>query len=182
MVNQGPISLPLTILSVLIPFFLMNSCIATSEEKGTALIRKTCNHTMYEKICISIFESDPRSFKANYTGLLRIGIELSVSLTNDTLSYISKVFDNTSETSNHTLWLKMKGCHDNYDFAVFEISQATDLFDKGLYRDASRKVAFANEAAFLCRTSGVPQFVERNNKVDKFTHDIVLLLYPNPPK
>nr|POE45347.1 cell wall / vacuolar inhibitor of fructosidase 2 [Quercus suber] len=160
----------------------MNSCVATSEEKGAALIRKTCNHTMYEKICISMFESDPRSFKANYTGLLRIGIELSVSLTNDTLSYISKVFDNTSEASNHTLWLKMKDCHDNYDFAVFEISQALDLFDKGFYGDASRKVSYASDAAFLCRTNGVPQFTERNKKVDKFTSDIMLLLYPNPPK
>ena len=28
-----------------------------------------------------------------------------LSLTNDTLSYVSKVFDNTSETTNHTLWL-----------------------------------------------------------------------------
>lgn len=45
----------------------------------------------------------------------------------------------------------MKECHDNYDFAVFEISQAFDLFDKGLYGDASRKVGYANEAAFLCR-------------------------------
>ena len=76
----------------------------------------------------------------------------------------------------------MKECHDNYDFAVFEISQAFDLFDKGLYGDASRKVGYANEAPFLCRKSGVPQFAERNNKVEKFTYDIMLLLYPIPPK
>ena len=79
-------------------------------------------------------------------------------------------------------YINMKECHDNYDFAVFEISQAFDLFDKGLYGDASRKVGYANEAAFLCRKSGVPQFAERNNKVEKFTYDIMLLLYPIPPK
>ncbi|KAL4636870.1 hypothetical protein ACB092_03G039100 [Castanea dentata] len=167
----------MVVLSVLIPFLLMNSCVATSEEKGAALIRKTCNHATYEKICISMFESDPRSFKAYHTGLLRIGIELSVSLTNDTLSYISKVFDNTSETSNHTLWLKMQDCHNNYDFAVFEISQATDLVNIGLYCDASTQVDFAFQAAFLCYTSGVPQFVEINKKVYKFTYDTMTLLY-----
>ena len=125
-----------------------------------------------------MFESDPRSFKANYTGLVGIGIELFVSLTNDTLSYISKVFDNTSKTSNHTLWLKMQDCHDNYDFAVFEISQAIDLFGKGLYRYASTQVHFAFQAAFLYYA----QFVEINKKVYKFTYNIMTLLNPNPPK
>ena len=56
MVNQGQISLPLTILSVLIPFLLMNSFVATLAEKGIAVIRKTCNRSIYEKICILMFE------------------------------------------------------------------------------------------------------------------------------
>ncbi|OMO62198.1 Pectinesterase inhibitor [Corchorus olitorius] len=62
----------------LIPLIVLNQCLTSiGQETGKALIATVCSKTENPQDCISLLESDPRSFTSNLTGLARIALEIT---------------------------------------------------------------------------------------------------------
>jgi pectinesterase inhibitor-like protein len=111
MAIQVSVSLCLIVIPIALSFLLSSYHFAiASNEIGNSLIAKSCNQTEFPDVCISTLESDPRSSNANLTDLSKIGFELTVTKSNETLAEAFKLLINadtdgikTLTTINHTM-------------------------------------------------------------------------------
>ncbi len=176
MAIQVTVSLCLMVIPIALSFLLSSRHFAiASNEIGNSLIAKSCNQTEFPDVCISTLESDPRSSKANLTDLSKIGFELTVTKSNETLAEAFKLLNNASDYEE---WARRSACYDTYNSSDYQIKVGLEYFDEMKYDEANRIVGLYNEGLNYCLLNlTVVELTERITFLKKFTTDLKVILH-----
>uniref|UniRef100_A0A2N9GBY4 Pectinesterase inhibitor domain-containing protein n=1 Tax=Fagus sylvatica TaxID=28930 RepID=A0A2N9GBY4_FAGSY len=128
-----------------------------SNEIGNSLIAKSCNQTEFPDVCISTLESDPRSSNANLTDLSKIGFELTVTKSNETLAEAFKLLINASDYEE---WARRSACYYEYNSSDSQIKVGLQYFDEMKYDEANRIVGLYNEGSTVWLSLGLNDVYE----------------------
>ena len=174
MAIQVSVSLCLIVIPIALSFLLSSHHFAiASNEIGNSLIAKSCNQTEFPDVCISTLESDPRSSNANLTDLSKIGFELTVTKSNETLAEAFKLLINASDYDE---WARRSACYYTYNSSNFQIKVGLQYFDERKYDEANRIVGLYNEGLNYCLVN-VVELTERITFLKKFTTDLKVILH-----
>ncbi|OMO68911.1 Pectinesterase inhibitor [Corchorus olitorius] len=125
MATQFPL---LTITMILIPLLVLNQCLTSiGQETGKALIATVCSKTENPQDCISLLESDPRSFTSNLTGLARIALEITASKANTSLVVAEYWLQHAKD---YTDWASASACRGGYASSVNSMQDSLRAFDE----------------------------------------------------
>ncbi|GMY35048.1 pectinesterase inhibitor [Fagus crenata] len=175
MAIQVSVSLCLIVIPIALSVLLSSLHFAiASNEIGNSLITETCNQTEFPDVCISTLESDPRSSNANLTDLSKIGFELTVTKSNETLAEAFKLLNNAS---SYEQWGRRSACYSTYKSSVNQIKEGLQYFNEKKYDEANRIVGLYNEGLSYCLNLEVVELTERITFLKKFTTDLKVILH-----
>ncbi|OMO73271.1 Plant peroxidase [Corchorus capsularis] len=100
---------------------------STGQETGKALIATVCNKTENPADCISLLESDPRSFISNLTGLARIALEITAWKANTSLIVAEYWLQHAKD---YLGWASASACCGGYESSVNSMQDSLRAFDE----------------------------------------------------
>jgi pectinesterase inhibitor-like protein len=164
-------SLPLLVISIAISLRRGTA----ADEKGKALITKTCGGTAFPDVCTTTLESDPRSSTADLKGLSRIALELSAAKANETAGVAYKLMINAS---TYATWSVRSTCFHGYNMSINKIKeQGLPAFDQGKYDKAYQTVDLLNQEVVYCSNFRIPELAEGNTMLSRFSTDVKTILH-----
>ncbi|KAL4626132.1 hypothetical protein ACB092_05G073800 [Castanea dentata] len=169
------VSLCLLVIPIVLSLLLSSHHFAKADnETGKPLITATCSKTEFPDVCISTLESDPRSIRANLTGLSRIGLELAITEANETKAEALKLVNNAG---SYESWAIRLACYDEFNSSVYQLEESLPYFDQLKYNESNRIVELFNGGLNYCINLGVAELSTRITFLRKFTTDIKAILH-----
>ncbi|XP_026421555.1 pectinesterase inhibitor-like [Papaver somniferum] len=113
---------------------------------GAALIEESCRNTSSYDLCVSSFKSNPKSFKADILGLLRISIDLANLNASRVLHYIDNLIKTSKDVSASVKW-----CREDYHSSMHARNKAIEALTGGDYLSTNVDISAAGGYTYDCK-------------------------------
>ncbi|KAM7280662.1 hypothetical protein ACFE04_007796 [Oxalis oulophora] len=156
-------------------FLIIFLCIIQLSNADSNLISETCLHTPDPNLCITTYNSNPASAKADLYGLAKIGSDILLQKASSTKANITTLLKNASLNKEDQLVRSLNCSAELYDMIINydlpEINEAVTKGDPKFGQDAANDIALEADTCEKCFLKTSPIYDQ-----NKFVHDFSLVL------
>ncbi|OMO99580.1 hypothetical protein CCACVL1_03723 [Corchorus capsularis] len=144
------------------------------KETGMALIATACKKTENPQDCISLLESDPRSFISNLTGLARIALEITAWKANTSLIVAEYWLQHAKDYPG---WASASACRGGYEFSMNSMQDSLRAFDELKFDKSYQSLQYVISNVTYCENMRADGFNDLNATMLKITKYVLAILH-----